>query len=405
MPHLPRSMMALSMTAVLALASCSPTTSRYELATAEVGDVTDAIVAPGRVEYPGMVEVRASVDAIVDRVLVKPGEQVTRGQILVSLVSDASDAELSAAKADAKVAAIAVLEARKALERDAQRLASQQRLHQSGFISDAALGASERDVELSELGVRKALAGSRAAEVRLAGLETHRRGRAILSPIAGVVLDLPMVRGQAVSPGAAAPKITIAPKSDQVLINARVAEADLGRVAPGQKVDFTVDADSGRTFAARVQSRAPLPVSEGPFQTYGVLLIADNPDGFLLPGMTATVQFYSVDARSVLRMPATALYFQPLDYKPVLPKAIMEEGRKTGLEKNEGYLYGAEMALMLVKGYRRVFVLSSSGRWERRLVRIGRHSEDYVEVLEGLRAGEQVIVEDRKRLESFRTGV
>ena len=90
-----------------------------------------------------------------------------------------------------------------------------------------------------------------------------------------------------------------------------VAEADIGRVAAGQKASFTVDAWPTRTYHATVQRVAYGSVITNNVVTYNVELGVENSDLSLRPGMTATADISVARATQVLHVPNAALRFDP----------------------------------------------------------------------------------------------
>jgi HlyD family secretion protein len=94
-------------------------------------------------------------------------------------------------------------------------------------------------------------------------------------------------------------------------VDTSVDEADIGRVRLDGPATFTVDAFAGETFNGRVVQirKAALVVQN--VVTYTVVVAVDNPEGRLLPGMTANVKLVVAEKRNVLKVPNAALRFRP----------------------------------------------------------------------------------------------
>jgi HlyD family secretion protein len=118
--------------------------------------------------------------------------------------------------------------------------------------------------------------------------------------------------GQTVAASLAAPTLfTIAKDLTKMQVEASVDEADIGRVRVDGPARFTVDAFPGETFKGRiVQVRKAAQVVQS-VVTYTVIVAVDNPDGKLLPGLTANVKLIVADKPSVLKVPNAALRFRP----------------------------------------------------------------------------------------------
>ena len=94
-------------------------------------------------------------------------------------------------------------------------------------------------------------------------------------------------------------------------VDVSVDEADIGRVRLDGPAKFTVDAFPGKTFTGRiVQVRKAAQIVQS-VVTYVVIVAVDNPDGKLLPGMTANVKLIVADKPSALKVPNAALRFRP----------------------------------------------------------------------------------------------
>jgi HlyD family secretion protein len=110
-----------------------------------------------------------------------------------------------------------------------------------------------------------------------------------------------------------------------------------------------------------------------------------NPDGVLLPGMTATAKFAVADNRNVLLVPNAALAFRPEGFDP---RQLREAARGKRAAGASGETAGFPAT---------VFVAGPRGEPEPRLIRIGASDDDNSVVLSGpLAAGDRIIVADRE---------
>src|SRR5881392_3910495 len=134
----------------------------------------------------------------------------------------------------------------------------------------------------------------------------------IRAPVDGVVVSRAVDVGQTVAASLSAPTLfTIAKDLTKMQVEASVDEADIGRVRVDGPAKFTVDAFSGETFKGRiVQVRKAAQIVQN-VVTYVVIVAVDNPNGKLLPGMTANVKLIVAEKPSVLKVPNAALRFRP----------------------------------------------------------------------------------------------
>jgi HlyD family secretion protein len=94
-------------------------------------------------------------------------------------------------------------------------------------------------------------------------------------------------------------------------LSASIDESDLGQIAEGQPVRFTVDAYPADTFAGVVRQVRLNPVVASNVVTYAAIITAPNPELKLKPGMTASLTIEVARRDDVLRAPAAALRFRP----------------------------------------------------------------------------------------------
>jgi HlyD family secretion protein len=124
-----------------------------------------------------------------------------------------------------------------------------------------------------------------------------------------VVLIAPENLGSAVGPER--PLFVLGDPLERVRVDVDVSEADIGLLQVGQAASFEVLTFPARTFSARVERLAVEPRRDAGVVTYGVRLLADNPDRALLPGMSATVKIEVKRVSQVLAVRDAALRFTP----------------------------------------------------------------------------------------------
>ncbi|MFM8988387.1 MAG: HlyD family secretion protein, partial [Alphaproteobacteria bacterium] len=150
--------------------------------------------------------------------------------------------------------------------------------------AEAALAVSRTQIASAEAQVVQREAALRQVEVELDRAE-------IKAPIDGVVIRRDVDVGQTVAASLTAPVLfTIAQDLRHVEVHAAVDEADVGRIRPGQEALFQVAAYPTANFRGEVLMTRLGAQTVQNVVTYTVVISAENPDGRLLPGMTATVR-------------------------------------------------------------------------------------------------------------------
>jgi HlyD family secretion protein len=168
-------------------------------------------------------------------------------------------------------------------------------------------------------------------------------------------------------------------------VDTNVSEADVGRIAVGQDATFTVDAYPERIFRGKVSEIRNAPIIVQNVVTYDVVILVENKDLKLKPGMTANVSVMIDHRDGVLKIPNAALRFRP-------ESAKKESGKGGAPQKASGQAKSAEG----VQGRPgRIWVLSPEGKPTPVSIVLGITDGTSSEVgeAENLKEGTEVIVE------------
>jgi hypothetical protein len=258
------------------------------------------------------------------------GDKVKRGQILVQLADDLLKAEVASRRA-----ALRAAEARAANSAAAWRRG--QAMMGSGALSQANLDTLQADQLATAAAVDTARADLATSELRL-------RYTQVAAPDDGVITARTVSVGQIAQTGAEMLRLL---RQNRVEWRAEVPEGQLGGLRSGLAVKITT-AD-GKSVQAKVRAVAPT-VQAG---TRTALIYADITGGEARPGMFARGEIETGTSESLLA-PVASLVVQ------------------------DGYSY--------------LFVLGDKGIVQRRLVHTGVVYSDDVEVLDGVKAGERIVV-------------
>jgi HlyD family secretion protein len=270
--------------------------------------------------------------------LVKKGQVLARlDPSLVQSTVEQARANLERASADVDRLRVAQADAERKLAR-ARDLSARQ-LIPAAEAEDAIVASQSAasQVRSAEAAVSQARASLRQAQVSL-------EKTIIASPIDGIVVARSVDVGQTVSASVSAPTLfLIAADMTSMQLKASVDEADLGRIAAGQSVRFTVDAYPSDTFHGVVEQVRLNPEVSSNVVTYTAIVSAPNPELKLKPGMTANLTIEVARRDDVLRVPVAALRFRPA---PEIMQAL--DGKAAGLATAK-YAAGATL-WQLVEG-------------------------------------------------------
>jgi HlyD family secretion protein len=298
----------------------------YETATVETGTIRRIVSTSGPVRALVTVSVGSYLSGPVEAVNVDFNSEVQPGDVLAKLDRRTFAAKVAEAEANLLAAQAALTNQKAALIkaeavlRNAERTIERQRsLAQKRFASEQTLdnAVRDRDVAKAEISVVNAQIETAEATIvqRKAALESAQvdlERSEIKSPISGTVISRSVDPGQTVASSFQAPELfKIAQDLSRIRIEAQVNEADVGSIAEGNPVTFSVDAYPDREFEGRVTQIRLAATEINNVVTYTVIIEAANEDRRLFPGMTANVRIESARRDGVLRVSNDALRFRP----------------------------------------------------------------------------------------------
>jgi HlyD family secretion protein len=301
--------------------------------------IRSVISTNGKVEPLQSFEAHAPVGTTVRKLLVKEGDRVKKGQLLVQLDDAAASSQAARAlsqvrAAQADVSAqqnggnreeVLTLEAQTVkarTERDnAQRnLQALQRLQQQGAASpgevkqaESQLAAAEADLKLIEQKRKDRYSAPEIAHVEAQKTEAQSAYAAaenilsqlnIRAPFDGIVYSLPIHQGAYVGPGD-----LVLQEADlsKVLVRTFVDEPDVGRLATGQRIELTWDAIPGRIWQGSVSTIPSTVKLLGTRNVGETTCVVDNGDLKLLPNINVGVTIVTAEHRDALTVPREAV--------------------------------------------------------------------------------------------------
>jgi HlyD family secretion protein len=243
---------------------------------AAVGTVEATVMATGYVQPVDKVDVGTQVSGVIEKIYVDFNSHVSKGQLLAELDKMTLRENVSQAEATLSSALADQTYAQQSYDRTKQ-------LYEAKAATDVAFEEAVNRLSQAKMSVTKAQANLHQSRVNLGYAD-------ITSPIDGVVLNRAVEQGQTVAASFSTPTLfTIANDLKRMQVEADVDEADIGKVKPGQKVSFTVDAYTHDVFLGTVSQVRLQPVVTNNVVTYTVIIEAPNPDEKLFPGMTANI--------------------------------------------------------------------------------------------------------------------
>lgn len=316
----------------------------YETATVGKGDVARVISASGAVQPREKVEVGSEVSGRITAIYVDFNAPVKKDQVLAQVdpetfqnTLDQNVARLRQSEAAVDNSRAAIDRAKVALDVAQKNFTRQKALFDQQAISQQAWELAEQtytnaklSLQSEEVSLKSSQAGLETARAAVNDSRTRLERTKIRSPIDGAILSREVEVGQTIQSSQSIKSLFIvAADLSQIEIQAAVVESDIGGIDAGDPVAFTVDAFPGERFQGSVVQVRQLGAETANVVTYTVVINARNPNGKLLPGMTANVEITADRAADVLRIAYDATRFQP-------PKEIQDAMREEQQRNGQG---------------------------------------------------------------------
>ncbi len=364
--------------------------SPFRLGKVQAEDLQVSVREVGVVDPEIKVDVKSAVSGRVLGIRVREGDVVKAGQVLAEVEPDVNQAQ---SLADVKGA---VSQADIAL-RDAERqLAAQQALFDAGLIGSQTLSNFKTARDLAA----DALANTRSRYqivedhgIPISGAARSQKAR-VAAPMSGIVIKKEVELGETVTSGVSSfnegtVMFTVADLKS-LIIRVNLNEVDIAKVGVGQPVRVTLDAYPQKIFAGKVRFVAPAAKVVDKIKVFEIEVALDQLDGSFRTGMSANVEILGERRAKALSIPLEALQRregQTVVYrlKPKLDPKQVEKAREA--------LDGRSKFVWLSENWKDYF--------EPVTVNAGIATLERVEVMSGLRPGDQVALEDvtRKKVE------
>ena len=344
------------------------------------GPIRSLVSTNGKVEPVLNFEAHAPIATTVKRILVKEGEHVRKGQLLLEL--DDSDIRSQAARAEAQIKAAQanlaatknsgtqeevltlnseLVKARSARDVAQRNLDALQKLVQEGAASPGEvrqaqdkLQSAQADVSLLEQKLKEryskpelARTESQVAEAQAAydDATDALSKSSVRAPFDGTVYSLPVKSGAFVQTG---DLLLQAADFSKILVRAFVDEPDIGRLQIGQRVEATWDAVPGRTWIGAVSTVPSTVKPRGNRNVGETTCLIDNQDQRLLPNINLGVTIVAAEHDNVLTLQRDAMHID--DSEPYVYKVVDGRIRRQNIKFSLQNLTRVEVTSGLTEG-------------------------------------------------------
>jgi HlyD family secretion protein len=398
--------------AIVAVNVTRESRNRVNVQTQKVGkaDLTSVVSASGEVKPKRFVNIGANVSGRIVELAVVEGQPVKKGQVLAKVEAEQyeagarqSEAAVGSAQADIHRAQADLEVSRLDFERTKQMLKER-------LVSQQVFDQAEATFKMKEASVE---AARRRVSQLQAALDSNRdnlRKTTVYSPMDGVITNLPKEEGEVVI-GAQSfnPTVMMTVADLSVMeVEVLVDETDIRNVTLGQEAEVRVDALEGVKIKGEVteigssaiprgssgQAGQPTGTTANQAKDFKVVVTLKEPPATLRPGLNATADITTATRKQALAVPIQAVVVREVNDqgKVVDPGVVQAAGDAP-----------SPAASPKTKGKEQdgVFVVSA-GEVTFRPVKTGVLGESEIEVLDGLKEGEEIVTGSYKTLRTLK---
>ena len=294
----------------------------------------------GSLDPEWQAEVAAKVDGRLEKVYVKEGDRVTKGQVLAVLEQVDTDADLLNARGS-------YLDAQANLSKAERDLVRYEKLFANGAVS-------EQVVDNYRFARENAAAKLEAARGNLQGMESKSAGTILVAPADGIVAKRYYQEGYYAKAGTAIFAVADISMLKTVI---HIPEGQVAGVAVGNEAAIKLPAYPDKKIVGKITRIAP--VADQPSHTFAAEVSVDNSQG-LLAGIYANVYLTAQPRENVLTVP--------------LHSIVMRDDQQT------------------------IFIADADGIIQRRVLEVGYTDDKNAEIISGITEEDLIVLEGQNKL-------
>ena len=299
---------------------CGKSSSRelvYEKITK--GEVKKTIAVTGELDVLDPVMILSKTSGIVENVFTDFNQNVSKGQLLLKMDSSVIDQKILKAESQLEGVKYEISSAERELQ-------GKKSLFKDNLIS-------KKSMEQAEIEYNAVLNKYKQVKIDYNTVSKEREYSRVHAPISGIVIAVYTKKNTPIAE--AAPLILLAPSLTKMLLTISIDESDIGYVKTGQEVIFTVSAYPDKKFNGSISQVRINPVKSGGLVTYQALVLCNNNEVLLKPGMTATATVVIDEKKDVLMVLNQAFIVSPDDSTVSSSKKMV--WKRTGVLTDSSY--------------------------------------------------------------------
>lgn len=353
---------------------------------AEISDIQVTVNEVGTIEPVVKVDVKSTLSGKVTELLVREGDRVAAGQVLARVEPDVNQAQsLSAVRSEQTMAQIRLADARNDLD-------TNKRLHEEGYLSDNEMKNFQVKFDTATEGLSEAKNKMRIVEesgIPMEGQISTKQRVNIVAPMTGYVINKNVEVGQTVTSGVSSfnegTAIYTVADLQSMLIKASINEVDIGRVKQSMPVVISVDAFPYKRFEGTLTHISPAARLKDKIKVFDVEVTLKKQTGEFRAGMTANIELRGEKAEKVLAVPVEAVFKKEDKQVVYVLKSPFDEPKQGEKKLRPGRSGKYDVS----EAWKRFF--------DEKEVTVGLASLEKTQILDGLKSGAQVALEDPTR--------
>jgi HlyD family secretion protein len=279
----------------------------YETVKVEKKTIIEEAIAIGEITPKNDIQVKSKIPGIVKEKFVEVGDKVEKGDVIVKITPDPTPRELTEARREVEMKAVAYENSKKNYER-------RKKLLEKGLISPESFEQAKLSYNQSKIGYELSQDRLSLLEKGNAGGDTDKVESVVRAPITGTILEKfvdigdPVVPLTSYQPGT--PLFTLA-NMDNLIFKGTVDEIDVGKINVGKKAEIQIGALPGKNVEGEVVRISPKARKENNATVFDVeLKITDLRGVNLRAGYSANAKVIINKAENVLGVPERLITFK-----------------------------------------------------------------------------------------------
>jgi HlyD family secretion protein len=344
--------------------------------------IVQTVNGTGKIEPKTQVKISADVSARITKLAVKEGDWVEKGTLLVTLDRDRYLAAVESAEASVRSAQANATLTNQNMENSQREYERSKALLARGMEAQAAYDAKQNAYQVEVPRHKATLEQVAQAQAALKQARDDLSKTTIYAPMSGTVSELNKEAGE-IALGSQFQSDVILVIADLSVMEAQVNvdENDIANIAIDQPADIQVDAMPGQTLHGVVREISSSANASGTGTTqqkteFEIKISVTNPPKSLKPGMTATADIVTKTNDRALSVPLQCVALRTLDQ--LVPKGGKRKDAETRFKADHD-------------GFVEVVFGVEKGRAVARQVTTGIQSEERIEILTGLKEGDEVV--------------